>query len=117
MKKIALFIFVTLFAGFISCESNTYQEIEAKAAVVPTYLKDIKPIIDANCISCHYPNSGLAPFSLTDYQSVRNTTEFGELIYRIESATGELAMPLGGQKLTFNQIESVKLWANQGYQN
>lgn len=114
MKK---YIYLLIFVGFASCESNTYQEIEAKATTSPTYLKDIQSIINANCISCHYQNSGLAPFSLTNYQSVRNTTELGELIFRIETATGSAAMPLGGQKLSQSQIALIKLWASQGYKN
>jgi mono/diheme cytochrome c family protein len=115
MKKYISYLLV--FVGFASCDSNTYQEIEAKATVAPAYQKDIKPIIDANCISCHYQNSGLAPFSLTDYQSVRSVTELGQLIFRIESATGSQAMPLGGQKLSQSQIALIKLWASQGYKN
>jgi mono/diheme cytochrome c family protein len=116
MKKYTKFCTLLVFALYISCESNTYQEIEAKTAN-PTYLKDIKPIIDANCIVCHYQNSGLAPFSLTNYQAVRNTTELGQLIYRIESATGAESMPLNGQKLSKTQIELIKLWKTQGYKN
>ncbi len=119
MKKyLSLIILMALF----SCESNTYQEIEAKAALptnaaLPTYQNDIKPIIEANCTSCHFQNSTLAPFSLTDYQSVRLSTEFGTLIYRIETATGSESMPLNMPKLSQSKIEIIKLWAAQGYKN
>jgi hypothetical protein len=113
MKK---FISLLMVIAMFSCESNTYQEIEPKVAL-PTYQNEIRPIIEANCTSCHYQNSLLAPFSLTDYQSVKLSAEFGTLIYRIETATGQESMPLGLPKLSQSQIELIKLWAAQGFKN
>lgn len=120
MRKIAVYFIFSILFGFFSCESNTYDEIAPKIdpkVDLVTYTSEIKSIIDANCIVCHYQNSPVAPFSLTDYQSVRNTTEVGQLIYRIETATGSQAMPLNGQKLSASQIALIKLWASQGYKN
>lgn len=36
---------------------------------IPTYLKDVKPILSEHCVSCH-TQGGIAPFSLQDAQAV-----------------------------------------------
>src|ERR1700733_3610054 len=42
----------------------------APAGDVPTFNKDVAPIIFNNCVSCHRPNQ-IAPMSLTSYKEVR----------------------------------------------
>ena len=112
---IATFIVVLVFT---SCESNTYSEIEGEAIVTnPTYQKDIKPIIDASCVRCHDNGSGIGGFPLLTYNDVRETTEFGNLIFRIDTATGEQSMPLNGPKLSQSKIDLIKLWAANNYPN
>ncbi|MCZ8197156.1 MAG: hypothetical protein O9267_06095 [Flavobacterium sp.] len=112
---IATFIIVLIFT---SCESNTYSEIEGETIVTnPTYQKDIKPIIDSNCISCHDNGSGIGGFPLLTYDDVRLSTESGNLIFRIESATGELSMPRNATKLSPSKINLIKLWAANNYPN
>lgn len=38
---------------------------------IPTYFKEIAPIINENCVECHRPG-GLGPFSLTDFEAVKS---------------------------------------------
>ena len=38
---------------------------------IPSYYKDIAPIINSNCVECHQ-NGGLGPFPLTNYEEVRS---------------------------------------------
>lgn len=119
MKSISNYITVLLIVLiFASCESNTYSEIEGDTVVTnPTYQKDIKPIIDAACISCHNNGTGIGGFPLLTYEDVRATTEFGNLIFRIDTATGEQSMPLNGPKLSQSKIELIKLWKANNYPN
>ena len=42
----------------------------ASAGAVPTYSKDIAPILQQNCQNCHRPGEA-APFSLLTYQDAR----------------------------------------------
>ena len=42
----------------------------APADTVPTFNKDVAPIVFNNCVSCHRPNQ-IAPMSLMSYQEVR----------------------------------------------
>jgi hypothetical protein len=119
MKFISNYIatFIVLLV-FTSCESNTYSEIEGNKVITnPTYQKDIKPIIDATCISCHNNGTGIGGFSLLTYEEVKDSSESGSLIFRIESATGTLSMPLNGPKLSQSKIDLIKLWKANNYPN
>src|SRR5437868_3817064 len=40
------------------------------AATVPTFTRDVSPILYKNCVSCHRPGE-IAPMSLLDYKSAR----------------------------------------------
>lgn len=46
------------------------MEIPANNTVVVTFNKDVFPILQENCQSCHRPG-GIAPMSLTTYGSAR----------------------------------------------
>jgi hypothetical protein len=49
--------------------STTDTAAEHAPATGPTYYADIKPILDAYCISCHSEEAGISPFPLTTYAS------------------------------------------------
>ncbi len=44
----------------------------------PTYYQDVKPIVDAKCVSCHNPD-GIAPFGLTTYAEVEEVGPVAQL--------------------------------------
>ena len=43
---------------------------QSKAKAVPTFNKDVAPILFANCLACHREGE-IAPMPLTTYQEVR----------------------------------------------
>lgn len=49
---------------------------------IPSYYKDIAPIINSNCVECHQ-NGGLGPFPLTNYEEVRSKIKM--IIYVTQS--------------------------------
>lgn len=67
----------------------------------PTYLKDIKPLVDKHCISCHNPN-GNSP-DLTDYAKLKANADAS----RAEIGAG--SMPLAGA-LETAKMELFELW-------
>ena len=84
----------------------------------PTYTKDIAPILNANCVSCHRPGHA-APFSLLTYDDVRARAA------RVATAVDTRFMPpwlpdhgepafIGERRLTDTQIATIKSWANNG---
>ena len=106
-----------------------------------SYTEDVQPILFASCLSCHdqssegYQNSG---FSLDSYESVMGGTKFGAVVVpgSAESSSlylvvahktaSEIHMPPHaddalaegrGVSLTEEQIETIKLWIEQGALN
>jgi mono/diheme cytochrome c family protein len=93
-----------------ACESRTYEEISDNTPIaeVVTYTKDVKPIIDANCISCHSPGVQ----ALTNYSQVK--TNINTIIDRISRANGDpQKMPQGGS-LSPSQINIITKWKADG---
>lgn len=93
-----------------ACESRTYEEISDNTPItqVVTYNKDVKAIMDANCISCHSPG----PKDLTNYTQVK--TNINNIIDRISRANGDpLKMPQGGS-LSPAQINIINKWKADG---
>lgn len=94
----------------IACESRTYEEISDKTPITEevTYNKDVKPIIDANCVSCHSPGAQ----ALTNYMEVKNNID--NIIDRISRPNGDpLKMPQGGS-LSPTQINIITKWKADG---
>lgn len=76
-----------------------------------TFTNDVKPIITANCISCH--NTGMQSPILSTYTQVKNATSAGKLICTIQ-ANGCKMMPPSG-KMSQANIDLILLWKSQGY--
>lgn len=78
-----------------------------------TFSKDIKPIMDANCINCH---SGGA-IDLTNYDGVKakaaDNTLYKSISYSYSGANSSKNMPTSG-KLDDCSISKVKAWIDQG---
>ena len=94
MKKIFLIIFLSIF--FVNCANDSesdFTEKETDPTVKLTYTKDIKPIIDNNCLQCHNnPTTNAAPTSYNTYELVRDHAS--SMQSRMNSATAP--MPQSG---------------------
>ncbi|MCS3530581.1 hypothetical protein [Chryseobacterium sp. JUb7] len=109
MKKL-LFI-VSAAAMLIACESRTYEEISDNTPITETvtYTKDVKNIVDNNCIGCHSAGS-FKP--LTTYNDVK--TNIDGILDRIQRANGVPGkMPQGGS-LSQSQINIFIKWKADG---
>ena len=89
------------------------------AAAVPlTFVRDIAPIVFAQCAPCHHPG-GSGPFSLLSYDEVarraRQVTEVTESRFMPpwlpEPGFGEF---IGERRLTETQIATIAAWAEAG---
>ncbi|WP_281233863.1 cytochrome c [Flavobacterium gelatinilyticum] len=126
MKKVlALTI---LMAIFTSCsDSDTYQEIETppttgtpdpdpnpEPATAVTYTKNVKSIIDANCIGCHQSGRSAGFRPLTTYAEVKAAVENANLLGRIQLQTGQQGiMPQGG-RMSQTNIDLIVKWNTDG---
>ena len=104
----------------LACSSApTTSPASAPGAGAPlTYFHDVKPIVDAMCTGCHV-TGGLAPFPLTDVNSVLPEAA------AMKSATSSRTMPpwlaspscttyQGAASLSDEQIKTISDWVNGG---
>jgi len=113
MKAIKVTLIIAIISSFgISCDSSTYADISVETTN-PTYTANIKPIMDANCVSCH---NGEIESSLTNYDDVRYKAEHGDMLCRISGTSCGAIMPTTG-KMVQSKIDLIQLWATNGYPN
>ena len=88
------------------------------ATAVPTFNKQIAPILVANCVTCHRPD-GIAPFSLMSYEAALPFAK------AIKARTAERVMPpwyadpkygefKNARALTQAQIDTLAAWVDGG---
>ncbi len=103
--------------GFSSCKTDS-QRI--------SYNKDIRPILNENCLTCHGGIKQLGDFSLLFEEDVYQLTESGkpaivpgnrkksELFQRIKHHDPEYRMPQEADPLSAEQIEVIGKWIDEG---
>lgn len=113
MKKLLFLTSLFLILFVVSCSSDSDDDdiiIDPPTPTI-TYTNTIKSIMSGNCTGCHgNPPTNNAPMPLTTYANVKDATENGNLITRIENGT----MPPNGN-LTAAQISNIKTWKANGY--
>ena len=90
----------------------------AAAPAVPTYTKDVAPIIFKNCAQCHRPNE-VAPMSLMSYQEVRPWAR--SIKAKVQSGemppwgVGKTTLKFSNDRhLTEQEIKTIVAWADGG---
>jgi hypothetical protein len=95
-----------------------------------SYSRDVKPILQANCLSCHqeggagYEASG---FSMASYDELMKGTRFGPMVLPGDSAGSNLivlmegradpsiSMPHGQAKpVSTADVDTIRRWIDQG---
>jgi hypothetical protein len=112
--KIISFLFVGICIIF-SCDSTTYDEIAGEAVAIPTYNNNVKSIISNNCLSCHSEAGDQYP-TMETYAQLKEATEKGDVICRIDDQSCGAVMPQSGRMPQTN-INTIKNWAANGYPN
>ena len=126
MKKVIIIISVAiavLFA-FNSCyydfESKLYPVGSANCDTTNvTYSITIRNILQSySCLGCHSGSAASGGNIILDnYNSVKTYGQNGRLYGSINHASGYVAMPQGGGKLSSCNILKVKKWIDLGMQN
>lgn len=122
MKKvIALTI---LLAALTSCsDSDTIQDIETPPGTGtpdpdPTaeisYTKNVKSIIDANCIGCHSSGRSAAFRPLTTFAEVKAAVENAGLLNRIQLQNGQQGLMPQGGRMSQTNIDLIVKWNTDG---
>jgi Tfp pilus assembly protein PilF/mono/diheme cytochrome c family protein len=89
------------------------------AAGIPTFSRDIAPIVFHHCVSCHHPGQN-APFSLLTYEDVRPRARQIALVTKSRYMPPWKPEPgfadefLGKRGLTEDQIATIEQWSEGG---
>lgn len=83
-----------------------------------TYEKDVRPVMEARCVSCHSAG-GIAPFELTTYEQVAAVKDAVALAVKSRTMPPYLAAPgcteyADDQNLTDEQISMLQTFASAG---
>lgn len=100
---------------------------------VVSYQKDVVPILDQHCKSCHMPGQAgyvVSGFELTSYDTLMKGTQFGPVVLPGDPLTSVLVMLIEGRvdpslKMphgdattpTKEQILTIRRWVEQGAKN
>ena len=105
-----LLVFIFSFT-IISCSSDDDSPIiDPPAAEKVTYIKNVKSIIDGNCLGCHGETlANWAPVHLTNYEEVKASGA------GVASKIADGSMPAGGGSLTTAQNKVIADWAKGGF--
>lgn len=98
-----------------------------------SYQKDVVPILDQHCKSCHLPGQAgyvVSGFDVGSYESLMKGTKFGPVVLPGDPLTSVLVMLVEGRvdpalKMphgnatvpTAEQIATLRLWVQQGARN
>jgi hypothetical protein len=89
------------------------------------YLKDVQPILEKNCYSCHGASAQMSALRLDSRQAILAGGTNGKIVvpgksadstlYKRVAGIGDLSrMPFGSQPLNASQIQVIRDWINQG---
>ena len=94
-----------------------------------TYQTNIKPILEANCVSCHVPGTAgyeASGLRMDNYDALMKGTKFGPVVvpgssvsstlYRLVSGQADpsIRMPHGAAALPDEDVASIATWIDQG---
>ena len=89
-------------ASVVNCDATDYS-----------YAKDIKPILEAHCNSCH-SDGGTGGYDFTVIADVKKAAKNGELIGTIKWEKGYPRMPIGAAQVDDASIAKIECWINKG---
>ncbi|MFO0539926.1 MAG: DUF1549 domain-containing protein, partial [Armatimonadota bacterium] len=99
--------------------------VVASREEIPTFEKDVLPILKGHCTACHNPDTSNAFLDLTTYETtmeggqadnnvVAGDPEASNLMRRILGHGGKPQMPLGFAPLSPEKTETIRAWIKAG---
>jgi WD40 repeat protein len=96
----------------------------AARAEDPSYLRDVRPILDQNCTSCHQPASKQSDLDLTTYARFQAGGKRGpafvagspeqSLVIQFITAAVQPSMPFGQPPLDAAAVSTIREWITSG---
>ncbi len=102
---------------------NPHRSVFAQPQV--NFTRDIKPLFDAHCVSCHGTKKAAGQLRLDNKVAAMkggisgaiilpHNSKASILLARVTGSDGQAKMPMGGEPLKLEQIELLRLWIEQG---
>lgn len=118
MKKknlLPICVFLIVLYGCSNASENDLID-QTELPELVTFVNDVQPIINNNCILCHTnpPKNG-APMSLLTIETMKEAVQNRGLINRISSQDLSFMMPFGGPRLPQNLIDIIIHWEADGF--
>ena len=125
-KKALFFSLIFGILGWCLLRCSIFFSLTAEKKI--DFSKDIKPIINKNCISCHGGVKKNAGYSLLFHQDASGNTQSGtpaiipgdsknsSLIQRLSHQDAEIRMPYKKDPLSDDEIDKLTEWVDQGAQ-
>lgn len=114
-SKLIIIVFTLNLLLIQACKKDNNNDVNNLdcSKINSAYSVDVKPIIDANCLSsgCHNNNSTNGDFTI--YTGVKAKVDNGSFDNRVIQQKN---MPLSGA-LTADQLKKIKCWLNSGALN
>jgi uncharacterized membrane protein len=126
--KLSCFVVIASVALMLACTSGC-----ARKPALMSYQKDVAPILQKHCASCHVPGQpgyAASGFDLQGYDSLMKGTRFGAVVLPGDPMTSVLVMliegrvdpsikmPHGGANpMTEAEIKTIRRWVKQGAKN
>ncbi|HKX31101.1 MAG TPA: DUF1549 domain-containing protein, partial [Blastocatellia bacterium] len=123
LKLLLLIAWVALLAPLAGISARSFQRPPAQTRV--DFLRDIQPILAANCYRCHGGSRASGQLKL-DVKAmamkggisgaviVPGSSRDSRLVHRILGEGDEQRMPLGGTPLAPKQVALIKRWIDEG---
>ena len=104
--------------GFLVCSSAIFLSAQMENMNAPTYSKDVAPILQKHCETCHRPGEA-APFSMLTYETTRPWAGAIKLAVRQKVMPPWFADPEVGhfsneRSLSPEEINTLVAWATAG---
>lgn len=111
--KFICYSFVLILVFISSCAKEKGEKIIDCSGATPSYVSDIKPIINANCLSSGCHNAGSNHGDFTAYDGLKRVASSGSLERKV---VVEKTMPVSSE-LSFEERKKIKCWINSGAPN
>lgn len=122
MKNLIVFLLLTLLC-ISACEYQNkevlYQDVEPEVCIdtVALFARDMIPLLQTHCNQCHRNDRQDGDINLEGYDNVKPYADDGSLYGSTNHEAGFEIMPPSGGKISFCEIEKMRLWIEAGALN
>jgi hypothetical protein len=126
IRAMPLAVLLLITAGLVACDKVEQEQLQFQKV---TYADDVDPIMQKHCVECHVAGQQGAEASgllIDSYESVMKGSRFGPVIVPGSAITSSLyilvsgkakltiTMPHGKDPLSTEEIETIRVWIENG---